>query len=196
MKKFALHVVIVVVALLLAHFVFVRVHQNDAAEALELSKNLNGDVEPNTDFRFCADGSPRWRIETMQKKRTLSDAEMHKAGYRTCINTVTGFFNPYHTCAMCVNFVKTPWRWGFREIDEKDAAPGDVVIMCTSTGRACHAVIIDSFKNGKMYFNHSNGRVGAKNYRTKVNYKTWVKRNPKIKSLRYYRYDKRLFVRI
>lgn len=32
---------------------------------------------------------------------------------KTCINTVTAFYNKYHTCSNCEDFEKNPQKWGY-----------------------------------------------------------------------------------
>lgn len=73
---------------------------------------------------------------------------------KTCINTVTSFYNKYHTCSNCEDFEKEPQRWGFRQTC--DPKVGDMVIQHDPlTGRAFHACIIVGIKDGKYYVNHA-----------------------------------------
>ena len=73
---------------------------------------------------------------------------------KTCINTVTAFYNKYHTCSNCEDFEKDPHRWNFRKTDTPKV--GDMVIQHDlQTGRAFHACIIVDIKDGKYYVNHA-----------------------------------------
>ena len=73
---------------------------------------------------------------------------------KTCINTVTSFYNKYHTCSNCEDFEKEPQKWGFRKTEHPEV--GDIVIQHeTGTGRAFHACIIVDIKDGKYFVNHA-----------------------------------------
>lgn len=73
---------------------------------------------------------------------------------KTCINTVTAFYNKYHTCSNCEDFEKEPQRWSFRKTETPKV--GDMVIQHDlQTGRAFHACIIVDIKDGKYYVNHA-----------------------------------------
>lgn len=73
---------------------------------------------------------------------------------KTCINTVTSFYNKYHTCSNCEDFEKDPQRWGFRKTEHPEV--GDIVIQHEAgTGRAFHACIIVDIKDGKYFVNHA-----------------------------------------
>lgn len=74
--------------------------------------------------------------------------------FKPCINTVTAFYNKYHTCSNCEDFIKNPEKWNFRKTDNPKV--GDIIIQHNSqTGRAYHAVIIVGIKDGKYYVNHA-----------------------------------------
>lgn len=73
---------------------------------------------------------------------------------KTCINTVTAFYNKYHTCSNCEDFEKNPQKWGFKQTE--DPKVGNIVIQHDmQTGRAFHACIIVDIKEGKYYVNHA-----------------------------------------
>ena len=73
---------------------------------------------------------------------------------KTCINTVTAFYNKRHTCSNCEDFEKEPQRWGFKQTENPKV--GDMVIQHeVNTGRAFHACIIVDIKDGKYYVNHA-----------------------------------------
>ena len=108
---------------------------------LQLAKEA---TTPNSNFLFAKNASLFGRIGmTLTGKR-----------HKTCINTVTSFFNEYHTCSNCEDFVENPEKWNF----ERTAKPevGDIIIQHDSqTGRAYHAAIIVDIKNGKYYVSHA-----------------------------------------
>ena len=96
--------------------------------------------------------------------------------HKTCINTVTAFFNEYHTCSNCEDFVANPKRWNFEQTSMPKV--GDIVIQHNpQTGRAYHAAIIVDIKNGKYYVNHA----------VRTNYYKGVELKNK-KRLSFYRY--------
>ena len=73
---------------------------------------------------------------------------------KTCINTVTAFYNKYHTCSNCEDFEKNPQKWGFKQTEAPKV--GNIVIQHDmQTGRAFHACIIVDIKEGKYYVNHA-----------------------------------------
>jgi hypothetical protein len=121
---------------------------------------------PNFNFLFAKNASLLGRIGmTLSGKR-----------HKTCINTVTSFFNEYHTCSNCEDFVENPEKWSFEQTLKPEV--GDIIIQHDSqTGRAYHAAIIVDIKNGKYYVNH----VIRTNY-----YKGVELRNKK--KLSFYRY--------
>jgi len=73
---------------------------------------------------------------------------------KTCINTVTAFYNKHHTCSNCEDFEKEPQKWGFKQTETPKV--GNIVIQHDmQTGRAFHACIIVEIKDGKYYVNHA-----------------------------------------
>ena len=99
---------------------------------------------PNFNFLFAKNASLLGRIGmTLTGKR-----------HKTCINTVTSFFNEYHTCSNCEDFVENPEKWNF----ERTAKPevGDIIIQHDpQTGRAYHAALIVRIENERYYVNHA-----------------------------------------
>ena len=99
---------------------------------------------PNRNFLFASNASLPGRIYMTFFGR---DA-------KPCINTVTAFYNKYHTCSNCEDFIKNPEKWNFREVDYPKV--GDMIIQHDSkTGRAYHAVILVKIEDGKYYVNHA-----------------------------------------
>ena len=95
-------------------------------------------TEPN--FLFASNASLPGRIYM-----TFSGKE-----FKPCINTVTAFYNKYHTCSNCEDFVKNPERWYFKQTTNPKV--GDIVIQHNSkTGQAYHAAIIVNILDGKIY---------------------------------------------
>lgn len=99
---------------------------------------------PNFNFLFAKNASLLGRIGmTLTGKR-----------HKTCINTVTSFFNEYHTCSNCEDFVENPEKWNF----ERTAKPevGNIIIQHDpKTGRAYHAYLIVRIENERYYVNHA-----------------------------------------
>ena len=99
---------------------------------------------PNRNFLFASNASLAGRIYM-----TVSGKE-----FKPCINTVTAFYNKYHTCSNCEDFVKNPEKWNFRQVEQPKV--GDMIIQHDSkTGRAYHAVILVGIDGGKYYVNHA-----------------------------------------
>ena len=101
-------------------------------------------TNPNFNFLFAKNASLPGRISmTLTGKR-----------HKTCINTVTSFYNKYHTCSNCEDFVANPEKWNFEQTSKPTV--GDIIIQHNSqTDRAYHAAIIVDIKNGKYYVNHA-----------------------------------------
>ena len=116
---------------------------------LEMSEKTTA---PNFNFLFASNASLPGRIYM-----TFSGKD-----FLPCINTVTSFFNKYHTCSNCEDFEKSPEKWNFVQVQEPQV--GDVVIQHNSqTGRAYHAAIIVNIKNSKLYVNHALKKKYIKN---------------------------------
>ena len=99
---------------------------------------------PNRNFLFASNASLVGRIYM-----TFSGKE-----FKPCINTVTAFYNKYHTCSNCEDFVKNPGKWNFRQVEQPKV--GDMIIQHDSkTGRAYHAVILVKIEDDKYYVNHA-----------------------------------------
>ena len=102
------------------------------------------DTETNRNLLFASNASLPGRIYM-----TISGKE-----FKPCINTVTAFYNKYHTCSNCEDFVKNPERWNFKQTTQPKV--GDLVIQHNSkTAQAYHAAIIVKMEDGKIYINHA-----------------------------------------
>ena len=101
-------------------------------------------TSPNFNFLFARNASLLGRIGM-----TLTGKK-----HKTCINTVTSFFNEYHTCSNCEDFVANPEKWNFERTEKPEV--GDIIIQHDpQTGRAYHAVLIVNIENGRYYVNHA-----------------------------------------
>lgn len=101
-------------------------------------------VSSNRNFLYASNASILGRIGMTMTPRCP----------KTCINTVTAFYNKYHTCSNCEDFEKNPQKWGFKQTE--DPKVGNIVIQHDmQTGRAFHACIIVDIKEGKYYVNHA-----------------------------------------
>ena len=101
-------------------------------------------TSPNFNFLFARNASLLGRIGmTLIGKK-----------HKTCINTVTSFFNEYHTCSNCEDFVANPEKWNFERTEKPEV--GDIIIQHDpQTGRAYHAALIVNIENGRYYVNHA-----------------------------------------
>ena len=101
-------------------------------------------VEPNMNFLYATNASLPGRLYMTFSGRY----------FKPCINTVTSFYNKFHTCSNCEDFVKNPGKWNFRQVEQPKV--GDIIIQHDSkTGRAYHAVILVKIEDGKYYINHA-----------------------------------------
>ena len=101
-------------------------------------------VEPNMNFLFASNASLPGRLYM-----TFSGKY-----FKPCINTVTAFYNKYHTCSNCEDFVNNPERWNFKQVSQPKI--GDMVIQHNSkTGKAYHAAIIVNMEGNKIYISHA-----------------------------------------
>lgn len=136
-KKIAL---IVLVGLILSSL-YIHLPYQPNENYLQLAKEA---TKPNTNFMFASNASLPGRIYM-----TFSGKE-----FKTCINTVTSFFNKYHTCSSCKEFVKNPEEWNFVQTNQPKV--GDIIIQHNpQIGIAYHAAIIVNIENGNYYVNHA-----------------------------------------
>lgn len=128
-------------------------------------------TRPNTDFSNAQDLP--WKSRFAANNLTwLPGIDPH-----TCINTVTGFYNPNCTVASNPRFVATPEEFGYKEIPQKDIVPGDIIILSNGNNHPTHAVMFDSvaeemgihngyrYEQGDTLVNYSNGGRGKNDYR-------------------------------
>lgn len=136
------------------------------SSALNRSRSAKG---PYTDFSNAQD---------------LNDIQRFGANYlpwyvdpHTCLNTVTSFYDETNTVAGNLNMIAHPEDYGYREIQQKDAVPGDIIILSNGKGEGKHAVIFDSVSKGygshngypinigDTLVNYSNGGRRPEDYR-------------------------------
>ena len=130
--------IILIISCLVAVVSCSHLHNENFLQAAEEA------TAPNRNFLFASNASLPGRLYM-----TFSGNE-----FKPCINTVTSFYNKYHTCSNCEDFVKNPGEWNFRKVDQPKV--GDLIIQHDSkTGRAYHAVILVRIEDGKYYINHA-----------------------------------------
>lgn len=56
-----------------------------------------------------------------------------------CINTATSFYNDKRRAGNCNKFMANPERWGFTEVSEDEAVPGDLMLFIRKKDGARHA---------------------------------------------------------
>ena len=113
-------------------------------------------VEPNMNFLYASNASLLGRLYMTFSGKV----------FKTCINTVTSFFNKYHTCSNCEDFIKNPGKWNFRKTEQPKV--GDIIIQHNpKTGRAYHAVILVRIEGDKYYINHAVKKEYFKNVELK-----------------------------
>ena len=128
---------------------------------------------PNADFSFAQDMTNMQRYGASY----LTWVPLIGPDPHTCLNTVTGFYDPENTVAAHVHMVATPEEYGYKQINQKDAVPGDIIILSNKDNHPTHAVMFDSVSEGKgthrgypveagdTLVNYSNGGRGSNDYR-------------------------------
>lgn len=83
----------------------------------------------NYDLRYCIDlpeGSRKDFSKTSWKPLP-------------CINTASSLYNDKHRAGNCNKFRGNPEKWGFHEVSEEDAVPGDLMLFIRKKDGARHA---------------------------------------------------------
>ena len=129
----------------------------------------NKATQPCTNFLYATNASIPGRIYMT----------INPGRHKTCINTITSFFNKYHTCSNCEDFVAHPEKWHFVQV----ATPqiGDMLIQHDANNRAYHAVLLVDIKDGEYYVNHA--------VRTKYYKNTKIKNKNNLSFYRYIKYE-------
>lgn len=146
---------------------------------IALAKSRDKNARPNTNFMTATD--------MMYEKRLRASRNTAKS-YSNCINTITGFFNPTQTVSSNISFTQTPGAYGFEEISEAEAQPGDVGILHNPDNHPYHAVMLDSkAADGSWNLNYSNG---SDKYRLGRNISAFnaPDQTHKLNKVKYYRY--------
>ena len=142
MKRILLKIIVVVLAILLADMIMLESLKRFGtnSDPLQVAEETNS---PNMNFLFASNASLPGRIGM-----TINGEKQ-----KTCINTVSSFFNKYYTCSNCGEFEENPKRWNFEQVQKPKA--GDIAIQHYPTGEPYHAVIITKIENGKYYVSHA-----------------------------------------
>lgn len=56
-----------------------------------------------------------------------------------CINTASSFYDDKHRAGNCNKFMANPDKWGFHEVSEEEAVPGDMMLFIRKKDGARHA---------------------------------------------------------
>lgn len=138
--------------------------------ALNRSREAKG---PNTDFSYAQDMTGTQKFGA----NWLAGIPLIGVDPHTCLNTVTGFYDLENTVASNYNIVAHPEDYGYKKIDQKDAVPGDLIILSNGEGHPEHAVMFDSvsenygihnsfpYAPGDTLVNYSNGGRNKSDYR-------------------------------
>lgn len=133
-------------------------------------------TEPNKDFSYAQDMTEmqRWGANNLAN---WFGKHIFGINPHTCLNTVTGFYNPEATVASNPNFVAHPEDYGFKEEPQEEAKPGDIIILSNRNKHPVHAVMFDSIADkegvhngypihvGDTLVNYSNGGRRSRDYR-------------------------------
>lgn len=85
----------------------------------------------NYDLRYCID----LPADSRQDYTNTSWKPM------PCINTASSFYNDKHRAGNCNKFMDNPGKWGFHEVNEDEAVPGDMMLFIRKKDGARHAGI-------------------------------------------------------
>lgn len=130
-------------------------------------------TRPNTDFSNAQDMTKTQRFGATW----LAGVPFLGIDPHTCLNTVTGFYDPNNTVASNPNMVAHPEDYGYKEINQSDAVPGDIIILSNKNNHPTHAVMFDSvsdksgihngfpYEPGDTLVNYSNGGRSNDSYR-------------------------------
>ena len=140
------------------------------SSALNKSRAAKG---PNTDFSYAQDMTGTQRFGA----NWLAGVPVIGVDPHTCLNTVTSFYNPESTVASNDKIVANPENYGYKQIEQKNAVPGDLIILSDGNNHPNHAVMFDSvsesygvhngfnYAPGDTLVNYSNGGRGKNDYR-------------------------------
>lgn len=97
----------------------------------EYARRALGNKSANYDLRYCVD------LPEDSRK------DFSKTSWKPlpCINTATSLYNDKHRAGNCNKFMADPARWGFHEVTEAEAVPGDLILFLRKKDGARHAGI-------------------------------------------------------
>lgn len=128
---------------------------------------------PNADFSHAQDMTGMQRFGA----NYLAGVPIIGTNPHTCLNTVTGFYDSNNTVAANIHMVAHPEDYGYKEISQKEAIPGDLIILSNKDNHPTHAVMFDQVAEGNgihrgypievgdTLVNYSNGGRGNSDYR-------------------------------
>lgn len=128
---------------------------------------------PNADFSHAQDMTEMQRFGANH----LAGVPIIGTDPHTCLNTVTGFYDSNNTVAANIHMVAHPEDYGYKEIPQKEAIPGDLIILSNKDNHPTHAVMFDKVAKkagthrgypievGDTLVNYSNGGRGNSDYR-------------------------------
>ena len=134
-------------------------------------------TSPNTNFTHAMD-LPAYSSYPASIAPGLFRIDPH-----TCLNTVTAFYDPKNTVANNANFWANPGDYGYQQISQEEAKPGDIIVLSDKDNYPRHAVMFDSvaekemqkygypIHKGDTLVNYSNGGRGKDDYRLKATLK-------------------------
>lgn len=132
---------------------------------------------PNTNFMNAQDMNAVRRLRATYLQ-DLPNSIMRKP--HTCINTVTGFYNPESTVSYNKNFTDDPEKYGYTEIPQTEAKEGDIIILSNNKNFPTHAVMFDKiatedsdyngypYSAGDTLVNYSNGGLNPEDYKVQA----------------------------
>ena len=143
--------------------------------ALNASREAEG---PNANFLYAQDMGLKGKLGTLLFANIIGD-KLFDFDPHTCLNTVTGFYNPKATVASNVNFALDPEAYGYQKIQQEEVKPGDIIMLHGSNDVPSHATIFDGIATeegihngfpvhvGDTLINYSNGGRERDDYRIK-----------------------------
>lgn len=127
MKKL-IKLLLAIIALLLVVHVGFFLHATTSPQ-WKYAKRALSSTCPNYDLRYCVD-------LPAEARKDFSHTSWKPM---PCINTATSFYNDKHRGGNCNKFMANPSRWGFKEVSEENAVPGDLMLFIRREDGARHA---------------------------------------------------------
>lgn len=127
MKKFFKRLAIVVAVLAVVQLGFFLYGMT--SPQWEYAKRALACKGANYDLRYCVDLPASSRVDCTNTSWKPMP----------CINTASSLYNYEYRVGNCNKFMANPGKWGFHEVSESEAVPGDMMLFLRKKDGARHA---------------------------------------------------------